>query len=64
METWWEKKKAKTRRNKKSHDHYTFWDGVLDVLFWVPELFLLPFRLIFWLLRGFGRVLDNIFDIF
>ncbi|MGM8216611.1 hypothetical protein ACLIA0_13715 [Bacillaceae bacterium W0354] len=61
MKEWWKRKKAKTRKSKKGNDKYTFWDFMLDVLLWLPELFLLPFRIIFWILRGLTR---NVFDWF
>ncbi|MED4531785.1 hypothetical protein ABET51_03780 [Metabacillus fastidiosus] len=61
MKEWWNKKKNKMRKNRKDNGHYTFVDFILDVLFWIPELIILPFRLIFWLIRGVGRF---IFDIF
>ena len=62
MKEWWRKKKAKTRKARKSNDQYTFWDFVADVLCWVPELILLPFRLIFWMIRGAGRLIGDMFD--
>ncbi|MDY0407461.1 hypothetical protein [Paracerasibacillus soli] len=58
-----EEKKEKTRKSKKRDDSYTFWDFILDVLFWIPELILFPFRLIFWSLRGIGRLVSDLFDI-
>ena len=63
MREWWIRKKEKTRKSKKGTENYTFWDFVLDLLFWLPELILLPFRLAFWLLRGFGRLIWHLFDI-
>lgn len=51
------------RKNKKHNDHYSFGDFLIDVLIWIPELFLLPFRIIFWLLRGLGRLIVSLFDI-
>lgn len=64
MKKWWNKKKQKTRKYKKSKSDYNFWDMVVDVLIFIPELLFLPFRILFWIIRGFGRVLENIFDIF
>ncbi|MGG3805455.1 hypothetical protein [Metabacillus fastidiosus] len=61
MKEWWNKKKDKMRKSRKDNGHYTFVDFILDVLFWIPELIILPFRLVFWLIRGVGRF---IFDIF
>ncbi|WP_458413004.1 hypothetical protein ACNQFZ_19710 [Schinkia sp. CFF1] len=63
MKDWLKKKKEKMRKSRKSSDRYTFVDFIFDVLFWVPELLLLPFRILFWLVRGLGRWIENIFDI-
>ncbi len=62
MKEWWSRKKRKTRKHKKSKEDYTFWDIVFDVLFWIPELFILPYRIIFWLLRGLGRMIGDFLD--
>lgn len=62
MNEWWHRKKRKTRKSKKSNGDYTFLDFIFDVLFWIPELIFLPFRLIFWLLRGIGRLIGDVFD--
>ncbi len=61
MKKWWNRRKS--RRNKKNHADYTFLDFVFDVLFWIPELIFLPFRVIFWLLRGIGRFIGDVFDV-
>ncbi|RKL68818.1 hypothetical protein CR203_01875 [Salipaludibacillus neizhouensis] len=63
MKEWWNRKKIKTRR-KKNNEKYSILDFIVDFLFWLPELVLLPFRLIIWLIRGVGRGLRNVFDIF
>ncbi|MFD1737948.1 hypothetical protein ACFSCX_15535 [Bacillus salitolerans] len=61
MKEWWNKQKEKMRKNKKKNDKYTFGDFISDVLMWVPELILLPFRMIFWLFRG---IIRSIFESF
>ncbi|HLU23552.1 MAG TPA: hypothetical protein VKZ77_13890 [Bacillaceae bacterium] len=63
MRDWWQKKKTNTRKYKKRNDHYSFLDILADILFWIPEILLLPFRLLFWIVRGFGRLFHDIFDI-
>ncbi|WP_407268589.1 hypothetical protein [Radiobacillus sp. PE A8.2] len=65
MKKWWNKKRAKTRkrRRKVSNETYTFADGLFDLLFWIPELILFPLRIIFWLLKGVGKWIGDIFDI-
>ena len=63
MKKWSYKKKDRTIKGKKSNNDYTLWDFVLDVPFVVPVLLFLPFRLIFWLFRGVGRLFSNLFDL-
>ncbi|MFG6116098.1 hypothetical protein ACGTN9_13035 [Halobacillus sp. MO56] len=58
----WEKKKQKTRKARKNEEAYTFWDGFLDLLFWVPELLIVPVRMIFFALRLIGRIFKDAFD--
>jgi hypothetical protein len=53
------RKRAEKRRKKKQEGTYNFWDFLFEMIFWIPELILLPFRLLFWLVRFLGR---NIFD--
>lgn len=52
-------KRTEKRRKKKQNGSYTFVDFVFDVLFYIPELILLPFRLVFYLFRFLAR---SIFD--
>ena len=63
MEEWWNRKKEKMRKNQKTDGFYTFGDFVLDVLLWIPEFIFLPFRLVFWFLKGIVRLIGNLFDI-
>ncbi|MFS0638229.1 hypothetical protein AB1K84_20190 [Mesobacillus foraminis] len=53
------RKRAEKRRKKKQEGTYHFWDLLFEVVFWVPELILLPFRLLFWLVRFLGRSIFN-----
>ena len=62
MSERWEKKKDVRKERRKYNDHYTFGDFIFDVFFWIPELLFLPFRMIFWLVRGLGRVIGNLLD--
>lgn len=61
MKEWWQSKKRKTTK-RKVNNNYTLFELLLDVLFWLPELFLVPFRLVFWLLRGIGRLIADVFE--
>ncbi|GAA0416038.1 hypothetical protein GT022_05330 [Agaribacter marinus] len=62
MKEWWERKKVKTSRRKIEKENYTFWNVILDVLCWIPELVILPIRLVYWLIKSVGRMLRNIVD--
>ncbi|MEC2076377.1 hypothetical protein [Metabacillus fastidiosus] len=60
MKESWQEKKEKRRKKRKNSDRYTFMDFLLDVVDWVPELIFLPFRILFWLVRGIGRFISDI----
>ncbi len=61
MKEWWQSKKRKTTK-RKVNNNYSLFELLLDVLFWLPKLFLVPFRLVFWLLRGIGRLIADVFE--
>ncbi|WP_186579416.1 hypothetical protein [Aquibacillus kalidii] len=63
MGKWREKRKARKQRRKNHHEGYSLLDGILDILFWIPEILLVPFRILYWLFRGIGKWIENIFDI-
>jgi len=46
-----EKYKQKRAARKKSNED-SWWDIAMEVLFYVPELLLVPFRLVWWGIRG------------
>ncbi len=54
------RKPRKKNREKSSSNPIADFFG--EVLFWVPELLLLPFRLVILLLRGGGRLIRDIVD--
>ncbi|WP_153463893.1 hypothetical protein [Sediminibacillus terrae] len=51
------------RKNKrrKRENRQEKWDA-LELLTWIPEIFMLPVRLVVWLIRGIGRLIGSIFD--
>nr|WP_039807776.1 hypothetical protein [Jeotgalibacillus malaysiensis] len=61
MGKWRENKKAKSKK-RKEEGKYSFWDVVTDILIWVPELIILPLRLVYLLFRVFGRMFRDGFD--
>ncbi|MBD7944573.1 hypothetical protein H9650_10640 [Psychrobacillus sp. Sa2BUA9] len=62
MSERWKRKKEKRAERKRQQEKYTWADVFGDIFFWIPELFFLPFRLLFWILRGLVRALGNLFD--
>jgi hypothetical protein len=56
--------KEKRQRKRDRGEGYSTWDGIFELLFWIPELLILPFRLIFWLIRGIGKSIGNVWDFF
>lgn len=45
---------------KEHNERYRFSDFLLDVLFFIPELLFLPFRLLVWLVRPLLRLISDI----
>jgi hypothetical protein len=64
MKKWRERMKEKRKRKRESRERYSMWDGLFELLFWIPEILILPFRLIFWLFRGIGKLIGNVWDFF
>ncbi|MGE7807628.1 hypothetical protein [Lysinibacillus capsici] len=62
MREWLQGRKNKKRRDKRRKDQYSLIDLFLDVLIWIPVLLFLPFRIIYWLLRGVGRFIGEGFN--
>jgi hypothetical protein len=53
------REKHKTKRELKGKkDDYTFGDFFLDVFFYIPEIILLPFRLLWYGVRLMLRIFD------
>ena len=61
MKEWWSRKKEKRKKRRRNKEGNSFIDFILEVLFWIPELIILPFRLVFWLIRGLGRLISDVF---
>lgn len=53
------RKEIRKKQNKK----YTVLDAVVDVLLFIPELILLPFRLLLYLGRGLARMIGDLLNI-
>ncbi|UOQ46960.1 hypothetical protein MUN88_12760 [Gracilibacillus caseinilyticus] len=55
--------KTKTKRSQIKNEPYSFWEFLFDILILIPEIIFLPFRIIFWLFRGAGKIIGNLFEI-
>jgi hypothetical protein len=47
---------------RKKEGKSGFFDALGEILFWIPELLFLPFRLAWYLLRGLGKIIGDIFN--
>jgi hypothetical protein len=62
MKKWRKRMKEKRQRKRDSGEHYSAVDGLLELLFWIPEVLFFPFRLVFWLFRGLGKMIGDVWD--
>lgn len=63
MNSKWKKKRQEMKEKwKKKDKDDTFLDILFEILFYIPELFLLPFKLLIWFIRGCGKLLKNVLD--
>lgn len=60
MKSLRQRRKEKKKKQKKKDD--TFWDVLVDTLLWVPDLLLLPFRLLYYIIRGFGKLFKSLIE--
>jgi hypothetical protein len=45
---------------RKNNERYTIGDFFMDVIFWIPELLFLPFRLLFFFARAIIRGISDL----
>jgi hypothetical protein len=62
MKKWRKRMKEKRQRKRDRGEHYSTADVLLELLFWVPEILFFPFRVVFWLFRGIGKLLGDVWD--
>jgi hypothetical protein len=62
MKKWRKRMKEKRQRKRDHGEHYSTVDVLLELLFWVPEILFFPFRVVFWLFRGIGKLLGDVWD--
>ncbi|WP_246187570.1 hypothetical protein [Ornithinibacillus caprae] len=56
--------KWRDKGNRLKHkENYSILDLIADILIWIPEVLLFPIRLLFWGMRGLGRVIGNWLDV-
>ncbi|QAS54319.1 hypothetical protein HLI_19910 [Halobacillus litoralis] len=63
MREWWESKRQVLRDKREGEGRYRFSDFITEVLCWVPELLIFPFRLLYWFVKGIGRLIGFILDL-
>jgi hypothetical protein len=59
MKKWRERMRQK-RKNKNHGERYSIVDLMLELLIWIPEVLFFPFRILFWLMRGIGKIIGDI----
>ncbi|RFU65373.1 hypothetical protein D0466_05630 [Peribacillus glennii] len=52
------RKKHLQKRKSRNQARYSWSDFFADIFFYVPELIVLPFRLLWWGIRGLVRLFD------
>lgn len=64
LRNWWDKKRIRTRKTQRrmANERYTVIDFIIDVLFWIPEIIIFPFRLLIFFLRTLGILIRNFFE--
>ncbi|MCM3357194.1 MAG: hypothetical protein ABS934_12100 [Psychrobacillus sp.] len=61
MSDWSLRKKEKRTKRKKEKDNVSKW-SIFDFLINVTDIIIWPIRFVFWILRGIGRAIGNLFD--
>jgi hypothetical protein len=62
MKKWRKRMKEKRQRKRDCGEHYSAVDVLLELLFWIPEVLFFPFRVVFWLFRGMGKMIGDVWD--
>ncbi|OAT80929.1 hypothetical protein A6P54_13085 [Bacillus sp. MKU004] len=62
MKKWRERRKVNRQRKRKHVERFSIMDFLFELLFWIPELLLFPFRLVFWLFRGVGKLIGEVWN--
>lgn len=53
-------KLRRKEKRRKNNERYTVIDFFADILFWLPELIVLPFRLVFFIGRFLIRIIADL----
>ncbi|WP_298468366.1 hypothetical protein [Psychrobacillus sp. FSL K6-4046] len=61
MMEWWKRKKEVSIKRKKNKVQVSKW-SYFDFFFTLADIIILPIRFVFWILRGIGRAIGNLFD--
>ncbi|GAA0323807.1 hypothetical protein GCM10008967_12900 [Bacillus carboniphilus] len=56
------KRISRRKLRKQQNGRYTIFDFIIDVLLFIPELIVFPFRILFYLGRGLFRIIGDVFN--
>lgn len=54
------KEEIENKEKQKGKGDYTKTDLFFDILFWIPEVIILPIRILFWSFRGVLRWVTDV----
>ncbi|MEL3970808.1 hypothetical protein AAEO50_00810 [Rossellomorea oryzaecorticis] len=52
----WRKKMREKRKKRNYGERFTVLDFLLELLCWIPEVLIFPFRMVYWLFRGIVKL--------
>jgi hypothetical protein len=62
MKRWRRRMKEKRTKKRDNGERFSFFDFLLELLFWIPEVLIFPFRLVYWLVRGIGKIIGELWS--
>jgi hypothetical protein len=58
----WRKRMREKRKSRNHGERYSVFDVLLELLCWIPEVLFFPFRVVYWLLRGIGKFIGDLWN--
>ena len=56
------RQRRKEKRKKQKKKDNPFWDAFIDSLLWIPDILLFPFRILYYVIRAFGRLFKSLIE--